>query len=226
MFVAGGRPSGGGVDPHCSAWLSASLVQRASSRRAARVSGVLGTDHSLEDRRRARSSSLTALMAKTIAGSAGTQGGARPIPRVASRPGSSRALYLAAACVLTRRLWADPAARADHRRQRHLPRRRPFASFLRYDATAVAHGMLPALRHDRARRARGINLMWTPRAAAGGRARPGDAAGRPQVTLAILLVWPSRALRPACSWFCGARGPASPRRRWAVRCSASPRRCG
>jgi len=77
------------------------------------VSGVLGTDHALEDRRQARSTKLTALMAKTIVGSAGAQGGARPIPRVRLAAWLIPCCYLAAALVLTWRLWADPASRAQ-----------------------------------------------------------------------------------------------------------------
>jgi hypothetical protein len=65
--------------------------------------------------------------------------------------------YLLAAVAVTWRLWADPAS--------HMVAGNPndadfFAWFLRYDATAVAHGKLPALVTAAMNAPQGINAMW------------------------------------------------------------------
>jgi hypothetical protein len=67
------------------------------------------------------------------------------------------ACYLLGAVVVTWRLWADPAS--------HTVAGNPndadfFAWFLRYDATAVAHGRLPALVTAAMNAPQGINAMW------------------------------------------------------------------
>jgi len=67
------------------------------------------------------------------------------------------ACYLLAAAAVTWRLWADPASRtvAGNPNDADL-----FAWFLRYDATAVAHGRLPALVTTAMNAPQGINVMW------------------------------------------------------------------
>jgi hypothetical protein len=65
--------------------------------------------------------------------------------------------YLLAAVAVTWRLWADPAS--------HMVAGNPndadfFAWFLRYDASAVAHGRLPALVTAAMNAPQGINVMW------------------------------------------------------------------
>jgi hypothetical protein len=65
--------------------------------------------------------------------------------------------YLLAAVAVTWRLWADPAS--------HTVAGNPndadfFAWFLRYDASAVAHGRLPALVTAAMNAPQGINVMW------------------------------------------------------------------
>jgi hypothetical protein len=67
------------------------------------------------------------------------------------------ACYLLAAVAVTWRLWADPAS--------HTVAGNPndadfFAWFMRYDATAVAHGRLPALVTAAMNAPQGINVMW------------------------------------------------------------------
>ena len=67
--------------------------------------------------------------------------------------------YLLGAVALTWRLWADPAARST------VGDPGPadvdlFVWFLRYEATAVGHGHLPALVTTAMNAPRGINLMW------------------------------------------------------------------
>ena len=58
---------------------------------------------------------------------------------------------------VTWRLWADPASHtvAGNPNDADL-----FAWFMRYDATAVAHGRLPALVTAAMNAPQGINLMW------------------------------------------------------------------
>ncbi len=67
------------------------------------------------------------------------------------------ACYLLAALAMTWHLWADPASRtiAGNPNDADL-----FAWFLRYDATAVAHGRLPALVTSAMNAPQGINVMW------------------------------------------------------------------
>jgi hypothetical protein len=67
------------------------------------------------------------------------------------------ACYLLAALAVTGRLWADPAAHAVAGNPNDADL---FAWFLRYDATAVAHGRLPALVTAAMNAPQGINLMW------------------------------------------------------------------
>lgn len=64
--------------------------------------------------------------------------------------------YLLAAVVVTSRLWADPANLI----QAHTGDIDQFAWFMRYDATAIAHGRLPALVTTAMNAPYGINLMW------------------------------------------------------------------
>ncbi len=67
------------------------------------------------------------------------------------------ACYLAAAAVVTGRLWAHPAS--------HMVAGNPndadyFAWIMRYSATAMTHGRLPALVTTAMNAPQGINLMW------------------------------------------------------------------
>jgi hypothetical protein len=67
------------------------------------------------------------------------------------------ACYLLAAVAVTWHLWADPAAHAVAGNANDADQ---FAWFLRYDATAVAHGRLPALVSAAMNAPQGINMMW------------------------------------------------------------------
>jgi hypothetical protein len=67
------------------------------------------------------------------------------------------ACYLLAAAAVTWHLWADPASRMVAGNPHDADQ---FAWFLRYDATAVAHGRLPALVTAAMNAPQGINLMW------------------------------------------------------------------
>jgi hypothetical protein len=65
--------------------------------------------------------------------------------------------YLAGAVAVTWRLWADPASVAQTGDTADVDL---FAWFMRYNATAVAHGQLPALVPVAMNAPRGRNLMW------------------------------------------------------------------
>jgi hypothetical protein len=65
--------------------------------------------------------------------------------------------YLAGAVAVTWRLWADPASLAQTGDTADVDL---FAWFMRYNATAIAHGHLPALVTVAMNAPRGINLMW------------------------------------------------------------------
>jgi hypothetical protein len=65
--------------------------------------------------------------------------------------------YLAGAVLMTWRLWADPRSLAQTGDTADVDL---FAWFMRYNATAIAHGHLPALVTVAMNAPRGINLMW------------------------------------------------------------------
>lgn len=65
--------------------------------------------------------------------------------------------YLAGAVAVTWQLWADPASRVV---VGNAPDADAFAWFLRYDATAVAHGRLPALITTALNAPQGVSMMW------------------------------------------------------------------
>jgi len=65
--------------------------------------------------------------------------------------------YLLGAVALTWRLWIDPASRAQAGNPEDVDL---LAWFMRYAATAVAHGHLPALVTTAMNTPRGINVMW------------------------------------------------------------------
>jgi hypothetical protein len=80
-----------------------------------------------------------------------------PLGRDSQAVALTLACYLLAAVAVTWHLWADPASRtiAGNPNDADL-----FAWFLRYDATAVAHGTLPALVTSAMNAPQGINMMW------------------------------------------------------------------
>ena len=94
------------------------------------------------------------------------------------------ACYLAAALVMTWRLWTDPAS--------HIVAGNPsdadlFAWYLRYAADAVRHGHLPALVTSALNAPRGVNLMWnTSLLLPGVLLAPVTLLFGPQVSLTIL----------------------------------------
>src|SRR5260221_5035464 len=106
-------------------------------------------------------------------------------------PGGRRAAllvvscYLGAALVLTWRLWADPASRTVAGNPTDADQ---FAWFLRYAATAVAHGHLPALVTAAMNAPRGINMMGnTSFLLPGMLLTPVTLLAGPEVSLGIVL---------------------------------------
>ena len=93
--------------------------------------------------------------------------------------------YLLGALAVTVRLWADPAGlmqRGDDQDVNF------FAWFMRYAATAVAHGHLPALVTTALNAPRGINVMWnTSFLLPGILLTPVTLLAGPQVSLTITL---------------------------------------
>ncbi len=65
--------------------------------------------------------------------------------------------YLAAAVAVTARLWVDPAGRLQVGDPHDVDL---FAWYMRYAATAVSHGRLPALVTTALNPPQGVNLMW------------------------------------------------------------------
>jgi hypothetical protein len=68
--------------------------------------------------------------------------------------------YLVVAVVLTSQLWADPAVRVPATGSRVESDIYLNVWFMRYAATALAHGHLPALITTAVNSPRGINMMW------------------------------------------------------------------
>lgn len=95
------------------------------------------------------------------------------------------ACYLLAAVFVTSRLWADPASRtvAGNPNDADL-----FAWFMRYAATAVTHGRLPALVSSAMNAPQGISLMWnTSMLLPGILLTPVTLLAGPQVSLTVLM---------------------------------------
>ena len=93
--------------------------------------------------------------------------------------------YLLAAVAVTWPLLADPAARAQVGDAQDV---NLFAWFMRYEATAVAHGGLPPLTTAALNAPRGISLMWnTSLLLPGVLLAPVTLVAGPQVTLTIML---------------------------------------
>jgi hypothetical protein len=85
------------------------------------------------------------------------QRAAGPDSRTPSRAWLVVCCYLIGASALTARLWADPASREQPGNPGDIDL---FVWFLRYAATAVAHGRLPALVTTAMNAPQGINAMW------------------------------------------------------------------
>lgn len=126
-------------------------------------------------------------MARTLPEAGSPAAAAAPEPRRHGRTAVTVVLacYLLAALMVTSRLWADPASRtvAGNPNDADL-----FAWFLRYAATAVAHGRLPALVTAAMNAPQGISLMWnTSMLLPGVLLTPVTLLAGPQVALTVLM---------------------------------------
>jgi hypothetical protein len=93
--------------------------------------------------------------------------------------------YLAGAVAVTARLWVDPAGRAQAGGPNDMDL---FAWFVRYAATAVGHGQLPALITSAMNAPQGVNLMWnTSFLLPGVLLAPVTLLAGPQVTSTVVL---------------------------------------
>ncbi len=93
--------------------------------------------------------------------------------------------YLLGALIVTARLWADPAGRMPVGNAQDV---NMFAWFLRYSATAVAHGKIPELVTTALNAPRGVNVMWnTSFLLPGILLSPVTLLAGPQVSLTITL---------------------------------------
>jgi len=98
----------------------------------------------------ARALTTSASSAHARAASRAPRGGAWTVTAIL-------ACYLLAAVAVTWHLWADPAAHTVAGNPNDADQ---FAWFLRYDATAIAHGRLPALVTAAMNAPQGVNMMW------------------------------------------------------------------
>jgi hypothetical protein len=95
------------------------------------------------------------------------------------------ACYLLAAVLLTWRLWADPASRVQVGDLGDLDQ---FSWFLRYSATAVSHGHLPALVTTTLNAPHDVNLLWNTSFLLPGMVlTPVTLLAGPQVSLTVAL---------------------------------------
>ena len=117
----------------------------------------------------------------------------QPVPVAERRRGGGAALapwlilgcYLLGAVAITWRLWADPGARAQAGDAQDV---NLFAWFMRYEATAVAHGRLPALVTTALNAPRGVSLLWnTSLLLPGVVLAPVTLLAGPQTTLTLVL---------------------------------------
>jgi hypothetical protein len=100
-------------------------------------------------------------------------------------PAAIGAIYLAAAIALTWRLWAHPSSATVAGNPADSSQ---FAWFIRYEATAIAHGRLPALVTTAMNAPQGISMMWnTTVLLPGVLLTPVTLLAGPQVSLTVLL---------------------------------------
>jgi hypothetical protein len=93
--------------------------------------------------------------------------------------------YVLGAVLVTSRLWADPVRRAQVGDVQDV---NLFAWFMRYEATAIAHGRLPALTTAALNPPHGVSLMWnTSLLLPGVLLAPVTLLAGPQVTLTLVL---------------------------------------
>jgi len=118
--------------------------------------------------------------------------------------------YLLGALAVTGRLWVDPAGRVQAGDPHDVDL---FAWFMRYAATAVAHGHLPALVTTALNAPQGVSLMWnTSLLLPGILLTPVTLLAGPQVSLTLLLTLGLAGSAAALFWVL---------RRWGASISAA-----
>jgi hypothetical protein len=106
--------------------------------------------------------------------------------------------YLLGAVAVTARLWADPASRAQVGDPHDVDL---FAWYLRYAATAVSHGRLPALVTTALNPPQGINVMWnTSFLLPGMLLTPVTLLAGPQTSLTVVLTLAMAGSAAAMFW--------------------------
>ena len=130
--------------------------------------------------------------------------------------------YLLAAVAVTARLWADPASRVQLGDPHDVDL---FAWYLRYAATAVSHGRLPALFTTALNPPQGVNLMWnTSLLLPGILLTPVTLLAGPQTSLTVVLTLSLAGSAAALFLLLRRWGASILRGRpWAARCTGSPR---
>jgi hypothetical protein len=106
--------------------------------------------------------------------------------------------YLVGAVVVTAPLWADPASRAQVGDPHDVDQ---FAWYVRYAATAVSHGRLPALVTTALNPPQGVNLMWnTSFLLPGMLLTPVTLLAGPQTSLTVVLTLAMAGSAAALFW--------------------------
>jgi hypothetical protein len=122
----------------------------------------------------------------------------RPARLAAIAPWLVLCCYLLGALAVTARLWADPASRAQVGDRQDVEL---FAWYMRYAATAVSHGRLPALVTTALNPPLGVNLMWnTPFLLPGMLLTPVTLLAGPQTSLTVALTLTMAGSAAALFW--------------------------
>jgi hypothetical protein len=115
--------------------------------------------------------------------------------------------YLLGAVAVTWRLWVDPAGRVQAGDVQDV---NLFAWFLRYEATAIAHGRLPALTTAAINAPHGVSLMWnTSLLLPGVLLAPLTLLAGPQASLTLLLTLGFAGSAASMFWVLGRWGAST-----------------
>ena len=149
----------------------------------------------------------------------------RPAPPSGDRRAVALAApyYLLAALAVTLWLWRDPASRTVAGNPYDADQ---LAWFLRYDATAIAHGHLPALITTAMNAPRGVSVMWnTFMLLPGALLTPVTLLFGPQTALTVLMTAGFAGSALAMFYVLRRWDVRRRPRHWAARSTGSPRRC-
>ena len=150
------------------------------------------------------------------------RGAERRRRRLPAAPWLVLCCYLAGAAGVAARLWADPAGREQFA---GVGDNELFSWFVRYAATAVAHGHLPALVTTAMNAPQGVNLMWnTSFLLPGVLLTPVTLLAGPQVSLTLALTLGFAGSAASLFWVLRRGERAWARPRSAGRSTGFPRR--